>query len=415
MPVNPLSLADIAKRGGRQMAAALGGLTAASQSEDANAMFIGKLAKSVSEESLTFAKSLLDQGLGHKEVWEKLGVFEGLDGKMRKEIADNMATLNRNNALDLKKHPSQPGSRNSLYLDEMLDHPELFEEYPHLRQTLVKRLDDKSGSRGEYDLKSGNIGLRLNRSGDDVLSTLLHEIQHDIQVKEGWSQGSNMDRFTNHASKRVVEKIKQLGNEAQTQKMLLDSAERIAKRTSPDNKNYQRFQDEALAARKRWEATRDEVQNLGAQAHTLTPFGQYVRKHGEYEARLAQARAKADEYDQYPLYTPEPQQNVPLEQLNMSDVNSPAYHSKKYNYLDDPHYVPKAKGFADAGDPSNYKYNYGAGGPGTEFFGKAVDKLMNGPVQGIAGIAGLLSSGQAESRRLLEQDPWDTGTEVGEA
>ncbi len=79
-------------------------------------------------------------------------------------------------------------------LGEVLDFPELYAAYPELRQMPVLWMDDKFNLRGSYapegERSVRKISVRANRSQGGILSTLLHEVQHWIQDKEGFSYGA---------------------------------------------------------------------------------------------------------------------------------------------------------------------------------------------------------------------------------
>lgn len=87
-------------------------------------------------------------------------------------------------------------------LEQALDYPELFAAYPNLRTVDVELIhDDQSPRRGSYSKVGKNVTLRvrgplIDKSGrldeDMIKSTLLHEVQHAIQMIEGFSSGSNV-------------------------------------------------------------------------------------------------------------------------------------------------------------------------------------------------------------------------------
>lgn len=81
---------------------------------------------------------------------------------------------------------------NALPLDVVLDFPELFASYPDAAEIMVT-VDPKAGLGGSYYvLEDGERVISLSRGGQ--FSTLLHEIQHWIQEKEGFAKGGSPDR-----------------------------------------------------------------------------------------------------------------------------------------------------------------------------------------------------------------------------
>lgn len=91
---------------------------------------------------------------------------------------------------------------------DVLDHPELFKQYPwakdiNLEFTSVKQLQ---GS-GSYDSK--NNLMTLNKSiarelPDEARSVLLHEVQHAIQEREGFAKGGSPIEFENKKEEAML-------------------------------------------------------------------------------------------------------------------------------------------------------------------------------------------------------------------
>jgi len=71
-------------------------------------------------------------------------------------------------------------------LDDVLEYPELFNQYPDLKQLPVQKMIptlNNAEKGGEF--LGDKIRVRGNRPDADILETLKHEIQHVIQNKEG--------------------------------------------------------------------------------------------------------------------------------------------------------------------------------------------------------------------------------------
>ena len=75
-------------------------------------------------------------------------------------------------------------------LQDYIDHPALFEAYPHLRNVTLRFERMGGGNMGYYDRQRNEIVLNteLRYAAED---TLVHEIQHAIQKAEGFTRGSN--------------------------------------------------------------------------------------------------------------------------------------------------------------------------------------------------------------------------------
>jgi len=117
---------------------------------------------------------------GGSEDW-----FLGPDGNLRYEIPDQNARFD--------EWLSHEDVKNGMDLDTILLHPQLFKAYPELRNVKVIRDVSASGGgpllQGYFDPVAGKI--HISPRAFDPKSTLLHEVQHWIQFKEGFAQGGN--------------------------------------------------------------------------------------------------------------------------------------------------------------------------------------------------------------------------------
>lgn len=184
------------------------------------ASFAGEKAKGAPLSSLNLAQSMLRKGKKPDEVLRATGWFMGPEGKWRFEIDDSAAKL-----VNLEKHVKAPsngffrsvlGMRSkeapqwsrgkvrvglNVPLGDILSHDKLFKAYPFLRQMqaniVVGEGVPASREGGSLVYRKGDGGLiyapiRVRvRSEADVLGVLMHEIQHYIQNKEGFAQGSS--------------------------------------------------------------------------------------------------------------------------------------------------------------------------------------------------------------------------------
>lgn len=73
-------------------------------------------------------------------------------------------------------------------LIEVLEHPKLYEEYPDLRNLKVS-FNDRLPFEGSGSYQNEAISMSL--ASENPKSTLLHEIQHAIQEKEGFARGGS--------------------------------------------------------------------------------------------------------------------------------------------------------------------------------------------------------------------------------
>lgn len=153
------------------------------------------------------------------DSFQQTGWYNGLDGKPRFWLSDAESKINKDAVYN---HPKFLSIKESIQqghnagadvadvlnfkLEELLQHDELYELYPQLRNLQVKfhilatddgrlllrnprtRKGDKGGlasSRGlVHYLQTNNL-----QGVDDLHSTVLHEVQHAVQMFEGFAKG----------------------------------------------------------------------------------------------------------------------------------------------------------------------------------------------------------------------------------
>lgn len=94
-------------------------------------------------------------------------------------------------------------------LGEVLDHPALFAAYPDLANINIKFTKSDDGSNGVYLERSNRIELEATLNHQEMLSTLLHEIQHTIQAREDFARGGAPERTFTDSVKRAVAQMKE--------------------------------------------------------------------------------------------------------------------------------------------------------------------------------------------------------------
>lgn len=166
--------------------------------------FAGDKAYTADIGSLSEAKSMVDRGQDPEFVRRKTGWHQGIDEKWRFEISDHEASIKK-----------VPKVFESCGVHEILDHEKLFAAYPFLREyTISVGLNKPDGPNGAHYANAKLITLTEGVvESDQLLSVLLHEIQHAIQSVEGFARGGNTDReFTDS----VQHAIRELNDEAKS-------------------------------------------------------------------------------------------------------------------------------------------------------------------------------------------------------
>jgi len=181
------------------------------------------------------AEEMSAKGARPQKTWKETGWWlDDVDGKWRFEIDDSEATLPeamiktdadgeylmdtdvayndtwsdpdsiyfdsegpKPLAYDAEYNGEFHGPGSSVWkLGDLLKHDKLFKNYPELKNQIVvlnAQFDDPN-ILGEYNPKTGTHKISEQISDPDAIrSTLLHEIQHAVQSREGFAPGTNLD------------------------------------------------------------------------------------------------------------------------------------------------------------------------------------------------------------------------------
>lgn len=154
-------------------------------------MFVGEQAKTRPPMSAEDKESWEDNWTS-EEIRRYTGWFRNpWDGKWRREVDDSKAELYPEFAT--MEESKTFGARNAVKLSDILKHDALYAEYPELADVeVVKRsafMDFWQAVQGSYDQDTNT--MTVTPYAKDPLSTLLHEIQHWVQNKEGFATGGN--------------------------------------------------------------------------------------------------------------------------------------------------------------------------------------------------------------------------------
>jgi len=267
----------------------------ANTDEDTRFSFAGRGSRTADLGNLESAQALDENGVNRAAILQQTGWFKGPDGRWRYEITDEGARLNggevvtadqvleelsgqivteqatdvgegslirayigqgadyvaafgrteeqARNALarQIAKQRTAPNAfdasnikklrGNFFRLDQVLDHEKLFAAYPNLASIYV-HIRDLDGARGQFNQGEDIIEI-APAEPDQFLSTLMHEIQHAIQEREGFARGGNSNfEFW----KAAVQGVKDLDTDARNRvigwqfdnQRLIDEAETAA-------------------------------------------------------------------------------------------------------------------------------------------------------------------------------------------
>lgn len=195
--------------------------------------YAGRNANGANLESLREAQEMQAAGADMESIRKATGWHEGMDGKWRWEIDDSKMEYHRaGDALFGRNHPeyaeqqrlerkmlygeltdteqarlraltetwgrernrlSERVERGNARLEDVLDHEELFEAYPDMADLSVTFHTLEDGQNGGYSRKFDSIELSrdLKNRPEALLNSLIHEVQHAIQSREGFASGAN--------------------------------------------------------------------------------------------------------------------------------------------------------------------------------------------------------------------------------
>lgn len=115
-----------------------------------------------------------------RKLWAKTGISPGLEGGLRHEIQDS--------ALQIKDVANPEFTEASGKVYQMVHHPKLFEAYPWIRETPLTLKRGNMG--GVFDPLERSVTAQ-GRTPDEFKHSLIHELQHVIQEKEGTAPWGN--------------------------------------------------------------------------------------------------------------------------------------------------------------------------------------------------------------------------------
>ena len=191
---------------GPAMAMALMGRGMPTAEAGAAGIFGGRLAETADLPMLNHAQMMESLGAPREEIHGATGWFRGPDKQWRFEIPDAQAEVS----------PIVSGTGAGSLMSEHLFHPQLYKNYPDLRNLPVKYGPGtyyQPGSPGgaptpeHFGFKLPDPGKMEETGGGmaptDVLSAI-HEAQHAVQRREGFAPGANFMKMQN-ASKKALQ------------------------------------------------------------------------------------------------------------------------------------------------------------------------------------------------------------------
>ena len=239
-------------------------------------------------DSLEAAKAMAKEGKTSEVIRAITGWFPGkYDDKMRWEVPDQEAKWNR--------FFDWINSSEPLNLGDILNHPDLYAAYPEAQQIKVN-IDPApaQSARGSFNpdgtitLGTGYLSLLpVSKFEPATLSTLLHEVQHWIQDKEGFARGSGPEEMGLRRARSKALDNMLIEREREILGMSAMEADNIAIKTG-GMAALEAVQSK-LDSDAEWNNIKQEL-NRYKRTGFLSSEEQYRRTAGEIESRDIQAR-----------------------------------------------------------------------------------------------------------------------------
>lgn len=267
------------------------------------AMMIGPESKLWKKEMEFAARKLEAKKASPEQIFEATGLVRGLDKEWRTELGDQFSKMKRGETFN---EIHRRGGLNGIWAKEktsvadVFEHPKLLEAYPDLADIEVKT-SNSPNFRGAvtYVDNVPTIQLNENLTPDQARSTMLHELQHVIQRKEGWGIGGNEGSYTQQADARIAQSALSVRQEAERMDNSIPFEQRVEKASELLNTltSSDKFGgDVKKVAMDLTNNPTKELENMGILYGTdkniepYTPRKMYENIAGEAEARLIQER-----------------------------------------------------------------------------------------------------------------------------
>lgn len=193
-----------------------------------------------------------------------------------------------------------------LTVGDILKHDYLYKGYPDLKDIKIKPVGPFDRSMGAYSAKENTIYLGLNTK-EDLLSVLMHELQHAVQHREGFARGGSMDEFLPHdfAGQMSVaqDRLNKLNTDIGDMGLNPYRVRQyygIGEHAAPDRKYYSKGESEAMEKVSPYflEAYKEAVNEHGRLSNMrVEAFDKYQNLMGEVQSRATQAMLHSRRWD----------------------------------------------------------------------------------------------------------------------
>ena len=180
------------------MGGGVGASRAAPAPAGALGMFIGKNARTWDSIAAAKALEMEKAGVDAKTIWQQTGTWKAPDGMWRQEIPDTSAgfRMDFNSAAPSKSNAYMP--MKDIPIGGAFNHADLYQAYPDILRTgrmeVAKSRDWMPETSNSGSLRGNQLTVR-DKTEAGARSTILHELQHAVQQREGFARGGNESQF----------------------------------------------------------------------------------------------------------------------------------------------------------------------------------------------------------------------------
>jgi hypothetical protein len=265
-------------------------------------MFVGENSKTWNAGNAAKAVELEKAGAAPEDIWAATGTFRGPEGKLRQEISDANSMPGHKlyswgEATDLER-----GNSTVVRRQKALLHPELSAAYPDTKNIGVFLKPGRKG--GYYETERDNIGVPISENGSVNRSTMLHELQHAVQQREGFAGGGD--------PQTMILTLEEIAKQKRQQAQEMFSMSSANDPLDPTRLVKPGARKKGLQLEK--EARELDEKALLAYHSEQAKFDMYQRLAGEAEARAVQSRMNMSPQERMATF-PYQSYDVPLNQL----------------------------------------------------------------------------------------------------
>ncbi|MFG8475160.1 PLxRFG domain-containing protein [Pseudomonas aeruginosa] len=205
--------------------------------------FAGRNAVGANLHALSTAQQRIAIGENAEAVRRDTGWHRSADGKWRFEISDHQASIavageTAGAIINMAHLNAINDERGRPTVGDVLNHPQLFAAYPDLQRIPVAVMPEGVTALARLRrFATGNqVEVQANMPRTEVASAILHELQHAIQIREGFAMGGSARAFVSNFDKTGAATYRRLAGEveARNTQARLKMTPRLRRDIAPD-------------------------------------------------------------------------------------------------------------------------------------------------------------------------------------